>query len=481
MICVVTLFGGQLWREFIDQQSLPTLSQLPDSCDSKEVKVVTEALCVEQLTDYLANGGRAIVICTPSEIQIAESIVIDDIKKAATEWLTETESLIDMFKSYRKMLTLLNLRHLGSQKPEDLAKLEDIGFSTPTPIQFDEPQSLHTLLSYQYIQQDDKLRKANQQLNALSLPFSSKSTSLNLTKILTEYNLTAHKNASKIDKLEVDSANLNTIIGNLKTNNADIVRELELQKESNDKLVKQFLNIQEEHEKKSSDEQKVRLELAALEKKLSQERQKLRIVERENLRLKHDFDGLLKRLFKIQEQYEKQGNEKQKHVKDLSHSRKQHEREVKNLIKQVNEKDSEIAVYNSKLVTANCQVNNISNSLTWRLTSPARKLSGLINPASTKRKQRQTDIALIATSELFDAEWYLETYADIKSSKINPAEHYLVHGAFEGRRPSQHFDGDWYLQRYPDVAESKLNPLLHFIKYGREEGRTCSPKLLKGN
>ena len=86
---------------------------------------------------------------------------------------------------------------------------------------------------------------------------------------------------------------------------------------------------------------------------------------------------------------------------------------------------------------------------------------------------------LLYTSELFDSDWYLTTYPDIKESGSDPAEHYLMHGASEGRLPSASFDGDWYLKRYPDVAETGMNPLIHFIKYGIEEGRSSSPKLLE--
>ena len=81
-------------------------------------------------------------------------------------------------------------------------------------------------------------------------------------------------------------------------------------------------------------------------------------------------------------------------------------------------------------------------------------------------------------SDLFDADWYLETYSDVKKERIDPAEHYLLYGAKEGRKPSPLFDGNWYLQANPDVASENTNPLIHYIKFGREEKRPMSPVMI---
>jgi hypothetical protein len=36
---------------------------------------------------------------------------------------------------------------------------------------------------------------------------------------------------------------------------------------------------------------------------------------------------------------------------------------------------------------------------------------------------------------LFDPIWYLEKYPDVKKAGVDPAEHYVRHGAGEGRLP----------------------------------------------
>jgi hypothetical protein len=47
---------------------------------------------------------------------------------------------------------------------------------------------------------------------------------------------------------------------------------------------------------------------------------------------------------------------------------------------------------------------------------------------------------------------------------MNPAEHYMLHGAFEGRNPGPQFDTRQYLFDHPDLVEAGENPLLHFIR-----------------
>lgn len=91
-----------------------------------------------------------------------------------------------------------------------------------------------------------------------------------------------------------------------------------------------------------------------------------------------------------------------------------------------------------------------------------------------QRERNGKDIGLIAGSDLFDAEWYLQTYPDVAGSEYfsaNPAAHYTLYGAFEGRRPCPEFDSSFYLRQNPDVAAARLNPLAHYLHFGRAEGR----------
>ncbi|MEJ0095245.1 MAG: rhamnan synthesis F family protein [Methylocella sp.] len=79
------------------------------------------------------------------------------------------------------------------------------------------------------------------------------------------------------------------------------------------------------------------------------------------------------------------------------------------------------------------------------------------------------------SNPLFDRDWYLRKYPDVEMSELDPYEHYLLHGAAEGRDPNPVFDTNWYIEQYPDVKESGVNPLAHFYLHGAAEGRNPNP------
>ena len=76
---------------------------------------------------------------------------------------------------------------------------------------------------------------------------------------------------------------------------------------------------------------------------------------------------------------------------------------------------------------------------------------------------------------LFDSDWYLRQHEDVARARLDPVQHYLDHGAGEGRNPNAFFDTRRYLAANPDVRTSPLNPFLHFILYGFREGRDPCP------
>jgi glycosyltransferase involved in cell wall biosynthesis/SAM-dependent methyltransferase len=81
----------------------------------------------------------------------------------------------------------------------------------------------------------------------------------------------------------------------------------------------------------------------------------------------------------------------------------------------------------------------------------------------------------VEDSGLFDRKYYLARNADVARSGIDPVEHYLAHGAAEGRDPNPFFDTDFYLSQNPDVARSGMNPLLHYHEHGWAERRDPHP------
>jgi glycosyltransferase involved in cell wall biosynthesis/GT2 family glycosyltransferase len=115
--------------------------------------------------------------------------------------------------------------------------------------------------------------------------------------------------------------------------------------------------------------------------------------------------------------------------------------------------------------------------------------------------------AAIQASQLFDPAFYAAKYADVRRRRGDLLNHYVSHGAAEGRWPNAYFDPQYYarqagigvgvdtlphyvrqgeraglrphrrfdpavyLARYPDVAAAPHGPLEHFLRVGQHEGR----------
>lgn len=83
--------------------------------------------------------------------------------------------------------------------------------------------------------------------------------------------------------------------------------------------------------------------------------------------------------------------------------------------------------------------------------------------------------------DLFDEDFYLKKYPNIKNAKISPLNHYLYHGFKENKQPGKLFDNNYYLKKYKDVKNSGENPLVHYVLHGRKEGREINNKNNKLN
>jgi|GEM_PF-1149221 len=129
------------------------------------------------------------------------------------------------------------------------------------------------------------------------------------------------------------------------------------------------------------------------------------------------------------------------------------------------------------------QNNSLSNELGTIKSSysyKTGKLLTLIHPLHfahwvIEKITLRKNLRLIKESGLFDEEYYLQSNADVKESRLDAVRHYLLYGGFEGRNPSNNFDNRFYLFRYPDVEKNGMNPLVHYLRYGRAEGRFIKP------
>ena len=95
----------------------------------------------------------------------------------------------------------------------------------------------------------------------------------------------------------------------------------------------------------------------------------------------------------------------------------------------------------------------------------------------TRDKQRARLIIkgyrAIRKYNLFDDEFYLNSYPKVRNSNMDPLLHYLYFGFKEGKRPNKTFDALFYKYNYDDV---NINPLIHYALYGLAENRQIKPE-----
>jgi hypothetical protein len=74
---------------------------------------------------------------------------------------------------------------------------------------------------------------------------------------------------------------------------------------------------------------------------------------------------------------------------------------------------------------------------------------------------------------LFDPEWYVAEYDDVRQMRVSPWNHWKRHGLEERRNPNGLFDTKWYIGRNPEAAE---DPLEHYLTIGAPAGVDPSPR-----
>jgi SAM-dependent methyltransferase len=119
---------------------------------------------------------------------------------------------------------------------------------------------------------------------------------------------------------------------------------------------------------------------------------------------------------------------------------------------------------------------NLPSKVVRGLKRRARRTLSELRPARiTDLVRRQRLVTRIAATGLFDKGYYLATYPDVASAGFDPIEHYVIHGASEGRNPHRCFDTAYYAAQNPDVTATGTNPLLHFALTGMAQGRRPHP------
>lgn len=107
------------------------------------------------------------------------------------------------------------------------------------------------------------------------------------------------------------------------------------------------------------------------------------------------------------------------------------------------------------------RINDLENSFSWRATRPVRIMSRVMGVA--KKRSSKDDVQRILASGLFDVTWYTTTYPDLANITMDPVEHFVKYGAFEGRSPGPNFNTRKYTKEHPNLLIDQINPLLHFL------------------
>ena len=143
-------------------------------------------------------------------------------------------------------------------------------------------------------------------------------------------------------------------------------------------------------------------------------------------------------------------------------------KEYENKTQQINELEQ-------RLITILREHNRLQAPRTWRITKPFIRLIDKLYAVRRRLDEQRLSRQLISQS-LFDPEYYLTQYPDVRQVGIAPVVHYLRYGWWEGRNPNPDFDTQAYLAQNPDVKMAAINPLLHYAQHGKSEGRTIGGK-----
>ncbi len=77
---------------------------------------------------------------------------------------------------------------------------------------------------------------------------------------------------------------------------------------------------------------------------------------------------------------------------------------------------------------------------------------------------------IIKQSGLFDEDWYVSNYSDVKELHISPLKHFLTIGYKIGYDPSPLFSFERYDTAYPDAKKEYPNLLYHYLYKGKKQG-----------
>lgn len=434
--------------------------------------------------------------------------------QALQQWIQHAEALVKRFKANRRQAVLVDVTTAQQNQEQATTALAShwqlqAELAADTSTNTTEPaNAFYKLIANTAVQQNEQLQPLLAQLEACTLPLGSidavtGASSQDVDTLYTQLNATwqeLEKQTATAKSKDQSLANLQAALkkeeaGHTKTNSEKATLENQfkalkaankdqgLLEEENQLLLEQLHLVQEELEAKfhqvtdqeknienlqnslqstntklaqsSAQEAASKKEIGLFQQRLQKLRGTLEDLERTNRSLKSDLAEVKNQLAAAK-----------KHQADWEHKYRQGERNGTLALAGANRRISELSA----------ELNKVTKSRTWRLVNPTTSYRKKFKKiAAEKLEQQKTEIQ---NSDLFNEAWYLEKYPDVAEAGINPIEHYLKTGAYEGRNPSETFDTTWYLCYYRDVTESGLNPLMHYLRYGQKEERAPRPGAL---
>lgn len=510
MTVVLTLTSSEEWNALIDRSMISSVDNLDELEKADNSVLVKNSVSVEELRNALSVHESVILVYPAIQTLLSKELRAGtDSELAVTSTANLFNELLSVHRTARKKLKMLNMRSLNFATKEELTLLSEMSWNLQSnPVEAED--DIFTLAAYQIIHQNKKLKKLADLLTASSMPIGSANEEVKIDLALGKYSSklrefetlleTAEKNKNallesqqKIGAVEAEGEVLRLQVAQLQEELEkyfNLSRELENEKSlaaererDANKSLEELNGLQAE---KESEIELLQVQLSVIQSELETyfvkateaERQKVE-AQREISRLQEKNETAMRKSTALERKLNETEETKRRQHSDHIRETKQQQREYVKLELKFKQQRGEFATQMHQVERLTSELKNIKTSASWKISAPARAVSRVVSKVDRKKLKLRQDAGLIYTSELFDAEWYLKTYPDVKSANIDPAEHYLEYGAKEGRLPSASFDGNWYLKRYPDVADSDVNPLVHYLKFGQNEGRSASPVLLE--
>ena len=434
MSVICTVDRSEYWQQLCgigQHQVIESLSTLTNTTTG--FCYIQKALSIDEIISLISTDHSVTVVVPPPFILLQEFIE-EDHQQAQSKVQKLLDDLYSVYKKHRSAMGLIPLSAFCVSSSIDTSSLPWLEKSLDSS---KVTHNLDSVICHSLFNQNANMIKAYKKLQSC---FSLKDEESVFYPDIAKIKQALTQN--EIDKSELASENGKVIeqnlllLDSLETKVAELSSQKEKHIQETDRQLAQFNSMRKECEN-------VEKAIKALRK------------ERETQQIEY-------------------ANFVQSSNKELTALEKTKNREIKQLESKLEQKSQVEQTLRAELA----ELRAIKSSKLWKVSNKVEKLSNAVDKHAAKRKKLSQDMSLLYTSELFDADWYLETYSDVQKDSIDPAEHYLLYGANEGRKPSPYFDGKWYLQANPDVASENTNPLIHYIKFGREEKRPMSPVMI---